>query len=639
MLQIAGLTYRVGTRFLFEGATAHVPAGHRVGLVGRNGSGKTTLLRLIAGTLEIERGSLALRRGASVGVVAQDAPDGPRTPLETVLAADEERARLLAEAEAARDPHRIAEIHTRLADMGAHAAPARAASILAGLGFDEKAQGRPLAHFSGGFRMRVALAAVLFAEPDLLLLDEPTNHLDLEASLWLESHLRSYPHTLLIVSHDREFLNTVATRILHIEGGKLAVYSGGYDAFERTRREALARTAVMVARQDDQRRRMEAFVIRFKAKATKARQAQSRLKALARMEPIAAVMEERAVAFRFEEPESVPSPVIRLEGAEVGYEPGRPVLRGLDLSIYADDRIALLGANGNGKTTLTRLLAGRLRASGGEAVRTPRLRVGYFAQNQLEELHADRTPVGELSALMPGAPEERVRSRLGGFGFGGDKALVRVADLSGGEKARLALCLIAHSAPHMLILDEPTNHLDLDSREALVQALNDYKGAVVLVSHDRHLIETVADRLWLVARGTVTPFEGDMEEYRSALLAERSPRAARGAEDVEGEGQERAGRKETRRAAAAERARLAPFRGAARDAEEALESLGAEAARIDAQLSDPAIYAGQGVRVAELGRRKRELERLVAEAEARWLAAHEALEAALASAPEGESGA
>ncbi|MDD5305708.1 MAG: ABC-F family ATP-binding cassette domain-containing protein [Deltaproteobacteria bacterium] len=632
MLQIAGLTYRVGTRFLFEGATAHVPVGHRVGLVGRNGSGKTTLLKLIAGALEIERGSLALRRGARVGVVAQDAPDGPRTPLETVLAADEERTRLLAEAEAARDPHRIAEIHTRLADMGAHAAPARAASILAGLGFDEEAQARPLSHFSGGFRMRVALAAVLFAEPDLLLLDEPTNHLDLEASLWLESHLRTYPHTLLIVSHDREFLNTVATRILHIEGGKLAVYSGGYDAFERARRETLERTAVMVARQDDQRRRMEAFIARFKAKATKARQAQSRMKALARMEPIAAVMEERAVAFSFPEPEAVPSPVIRLESAEVGYEPGRPVLRGLSLSVYADDRIALLGANGNGKTTLTRLFSGRLRVSGGEMTRTPRLRVGYFAQNQLEELRVGRTPIEELSALMPGAPEERVRTRLGGFGFGGDKALVRVADLSGGEKARLALCLIAHCAPHLLILDEPTNHLDLDSREALVQALNDYKGAVILVSHDRHLVETVADRLWLVARGTALPFEGDMDEYRSGLLAERSP-ASRTAEGAEGGGQERAGRKETRRAAAAERARLAPLKGEARAAEEALEALTDETSAVDRELSDPATYAGSEARVAELGRRKRELERLVAEAEARWIAAHEALEAALAQAP------
>jgi ATP-binding cassette subfamily F protein 3 len=625
MLTIDGLTYRIAGRTLLQGAYARLPTGSRIGLVGRNGTGKSTLLRLIAGDIVPDEGDIRIRNGARIGTVAQEAPGGDRTPLEIVLAADTERATLLAEAETATDPHRIAEIHERLADIEAHRAEARAASILAGLGFDEAAQERPVGEYSGGWRMRIALAAVLFSEPDLLLLDEPTNHLDLEAAIWLEGFLASYPHTMLLVSHDRDLLNKAVSGIWHLEGQKLVAYRGGYDRFERTRREALVLQSAMASRQAAERKRIEAFVERFRYKASKARQAQSRIKALEKMEPIAAVVEDRGERFDFPQPEPLAPPIVTLEGAAVGYEADKPILRRLNLRIDMDDRIALLGANGNGKTTLLRLLAKRLAPLDGKVNRSGKLKVGYFAQNQLEELPEGQTATQHMTALMPHLAEAQVRSHLGRFGLTGDRATTRIADLSGGEKARLLLATITRDAPHLLLLDEPTNHLDVDAREALVQALAEFEGAVLLVSHDSHLVELAADRLWLVADGTCKPFEGDLEEYRRMLLdaAREERRQARDAKP-----QASTSKADDRRRRAEARAATADLRKAIKAAESRMEKLQAEKDRLHETLADPKLYDGPPEEVTALNKRAAELDRDLEAAETEWLEAQETLEAA-----------
>ncbi|MFZ1102139.1 MAG: ABC-F family ATP-binding cassette domain-containing protein, partial [Hyphomicrobiaceae bacterium] len=531
MLHINELTYRIQGRVIFDGASAGIPAGHKVGLVGRNGAGKTTLLRLIAGELVPDDGGISVPRATRIGWVAQEAPGGPERLIDFVLAADAERSRLLAEAETAHDPARIADIHQRLTDIGAYAAPAKAARILAGLGFDEATQQRPCAELSGGWRTRLALAAVLFTEPELLLLDEPTNYLDLEGTLWLEDYLRDYPHTVVIVSHDRDLLNRSVTAILHLSQGRLALYTGGYDQFEETRREKQRLDLKLKKKQDDERRHIEAFITRFRAKASKATQAQSRVKALARMQPIAAQIEERVPPFALPNPgKALASPLVRLEGAAVGYAPGEPVLRGLDLRLDADDRVGLLGANGNGKSTFAKLIAGRMATMAGRRYASDKMAVGYFAQHQMDDLPEGRTPYDHMVRLMPEATEAQRRARLGTLGFGIDKANTTAGQLSGGEKARLLMALATFHAPHLLILDEPTNHLDVDAREALARALNDYEGAVILISHDRHLVDACADRLWLVRGGTVRTYEGDMATYRTECLAERGgePMAPRG---------------------------------------------------------------------------------------------------------------
>ena len=624
MLTIEGLTYRIAGRTLLDGADARLPAGSRIGLVGRNGTGKTTLLRLIEGDAAPDAGDIRLRGGARIGTVAQEAPSGSQTPLETVLAADRERARLLAEAEIAADPHRISEIHERLADIDAHRAEARAASILAGLGFDEAAQARPVDEFSGGWRMRIALAAVLFAAPELLLLDEPTNHLDLEAAMWLEGFLASYPHTMLLVSHDRDLLNRAVDGILHLRGRKLTFYRGGYDRFDRTRREALVRQSAMAARQAAERKHIESFIERFRYKATKARQAQSRIKALARMEPIASVIEDRTEHFDFPAPEALAPPIVTLDGVSVGYDGAEPVLQRLDLRIDMDDRIALLGANGNGKTTLLRLLAKRLPAAGGKLQRSGKLKVGYFAQHQLEELPDNATAGAHMATLMPELPESRVRAHLGRFGLTGDRAGTRIADLSGGEKARLLIASITRDAPHMLLLDEPTNHLDVDAREALVQALNEYEGAVLLVSHDSHLVDLVADRLWLVADGTCEPFDGDLADYRRSLL-EAGRAGRRQARAAKPDGGSKA---EVRRNRAGARAAKAALRKAVKAAEVRLEALQREKQALHEKLADPALYDGPADALAALNREAGETGKALQEAEATWLAAQQALDEA-----------
>ncbi len=622
MLDITNLTYRIAGRVLLENASVRVSEGHRIGLVGRNGTGKSTLFKLITGEIEPDAGDVSLPRGCRIGVVAQEVRGDEGTPLDYVLAADTERAALLAEAETCTDGHRQADIQTRLLDIDAYAAPARAAIILNGLGFDAEAQNKPLSAFSGGWRMRAALAAALFAEPDLLLLDEPTNHLDLEAALWLEGFLKTWPKTLILISHDRDFLNVVVTGIIHLERQGLYAYAGSYDSFEKQRRERIAQTEQAQAKQAAVRAHLQAFIDRFKAKASKAKQAQSRVKALARMEPLEAITRDPEVRFNFPDPDELAPPMISLNGAAVGYD-GRPILRNIGLRLDPDDRVALLGANGNGKTTLAKLIAGRLDLMDGERVAPNRLRVGYFAQHQVDELDLSETPIQAMTRVMPNtAKPEQVRAKLGAFGFGAEKAQTKIGALSGGEKARLTLALITYDAPHLLILDEPTNHLDIEARTALVEALTIYKGAVILVSHDRRMVEMVADRLWLVAHGTAKPFDDDMDAYQRLILS-GSLTAPSGKGGAKSEPRSKAhGEK---------RPALGPLKKAVTQAEAALAKATAEKEKIDATLADDGVYSGPKDKLNALLKQQSEAAAAVANAEAIWLSAMEALEAAEAA--------
>ena len=625
MLHINGLTLRVGARVLLQDATVALPKGERVGVVGRNGSGKSTLLKAIMGEFPTDGGSISLPRGETMGLLRQHAPDGGDSLINVVLAADQERAALLEEAETCDDPHRIAEVHTRLADIDAHGAPARAARILSGLGFDEQAQARPVSDFSGGWRMRVALAALLFSRPDLLLLDEPSNHLDLEATLWLEGFLQNYPGTLLLVSHDRRLLNAVARKILHFEEQRLVLYSGNYDRFQRTRREKMERQAALQTKQLAQRRHIQSFVDRFRAKATKARQAQSRLKMLERMEPIASVVEETTISFDFPKPEPLSPPILTLEDCNVGYTSGQPVLRGLNLRVDMDDRIALLGANGNGKSTFMRLISGRLKPQSGKLVRPSKLKVGYFAQEQAEELDLKATPLEHMLRLSPMATETKLRSQLGRFGFGADKADTKVEKLSGGERARLLFALMSREAPQILLLDEPTNHLDVDSRDALVQALNGYDGALILVTHDPHLIELVADRLWIVKDGGVESFDGDLGDYERLLTEQRrAERERKRAQD--GKAPTGDQRKKDRKAGAQARAATANLRKQIADTEARLQKLTKARDILEARLADPATYDAGADKLTDLQRQHADITRAIEKAEEAWLEAQAELE-------------
>ena len=612
MLRIEDISYNVEGRPLIAGASAVIPSGHKVGLVGRNGTGKTTLFRLIRGELSLETGSISLPRGARIGGVAQEVPSSETSLLDTVLAADTERAALLAEADTASDPTRIAEIQTRLADIDAWPAEARASSILKGLGFDDDEQKMPCSAFSGGWRMRVALAAVLFSQPDLLLLDEPTNYLDLEGALWLENYLGKYPHTVLIISHDRGLLNRAVGAILHLEDRKLTFYQGPYDQFARQRAERLAQAEAMAKKQESRRAHLQSYVDRFRYKADKAKQAQSRLKALARMQTITMPQEAALKAFAFPSPEELSPPIIHIEGGSTGYT-DEPVLKKLNLRIDQDDRIALLGKNGQGKSTLAKLLSGRLALMGGKMTTANKLRIGYFAQHQVDELHIDETPLDHIRRERPDELPVRLRARLAGFGLGPDQADTEVARLSGGQKARLSLMLATLDAPHLLILDEPTNHLDIESREALVEALTDYSGAVILVSHDMHLLELVADRLWLVKGGTVTPYESDLEAYRTELLASDKPAPKPKAEKA---------RKPSRDA-------ILSLRAEVRKCEERVEKLSDMRERLDNKLADPTLYeTGKPEDIAQWQKKHAELVEAMERAETLWMTALEKLETA-----------
>jgi len=620
MLTLQNIAYRVEGRLLFEGVTAQIGARRRLGLVGRNGCGKTTLLRLIARRLEPDEGTIVRTRGLSVRLADQEVPGGPETPRAAVLAAHEERAALIAEAEDAEGARRV-EIETRLAEIGAHAAPARAARLLAGLGIGEAMQQVPLADLSGGWRMRVALAAALLVEPDLLLLDEPTNHLDLEAAAWLEAHLKRYPRALVVVSHDRTLLDAVPEGILHMAGGGLTFYPGNYTRFARTHAESVAAAQARQARIDAKRRQLQGFVDRFRYNASKARQAQSRIKALAKLtdEPVAA--DEQTPDLTFPEPTTLAPPLLSLADVAVGYEPSRHVLRGLDLRIDPSERIALLGANGNGKSTFAKLLADLLPAERGTVTRAPKLAVGYFAQHQIDMLEPAGTAFGHMGRLMPDAAPDRIRARLGAFGFGGDKADVAVAALSGGEKARLNLALISHRSPQLLVLDEPTNHLDIQSRRALVEALEVYDGAVVLITHDMHLVQLVADRLWLVQGSTVRPYGGDLADYRAEILGSAGTRRP------DGDSRPPSSRKVERQAAAAARARRKPLKDAVAAAEERIARAQDTQQALQAALASAA-RQNDAIRIATLGKELAEARRAEAVAEGDWLAAAEALERA-----------
>lgn len=521
MLTIKDVTYRIGGRTLLDNVSLNVAPGQRIGLVGPNGTGKSTLFKLITGDLELDAGEITMSNRSTIGVVRQDLPEDDTTLIDIVLSFDKERAALLKEAETTEDMERIGYIYSRLEEIGAYEAPSRAETILAGLGFNTEAQNSPISAFSGGWRMRVALAAALFLQPDLLMLDEPTNHLDFEALVWLENYLMNYDKAFIIISHDRDILNKSCEQIVHLENKKLTQYTGNYDQFERRRAEKLLNQQALHEKQMAQKAHMMKFVDRFRATASKARQAQSRLKAIEKMDIVDAVIAERATAFTFPQPDHLASPMITLDYADVGYEPGKPILKRLNLRIDMDDRIALLGANGNGKSTLVKLLAGELEPMGGGMYKSGKLRVGYFAQHQSDELDESKTPFTLMKEVMLDKPEPKVRAALGHFGFDKHKADTVISSLSGGEKARLLLCIMSYDAPHIMMLDEPTNHLDMDAREALTQALNNYTGAVILVSHDSHLVECVADRLWLVADAGCRPFDGDVDDYRALVVQQR----------------------------------------------------------------------------------------------------------------------
>ena len=616
MLKIEDITYNVEGRPLFEGASATIPTGHKVGLVGRNGAGKTTLFRLIRGELALEGGAITLPQRARIGGVAQEVPSSETSLLDTVLQADTERAALMAEAETAHDAHRIAEIQARLSDIDAWSAEGRAASILKGLGFDADQQLMPCSAFSGGWRMRVALAGVLFAQPDYLLLDEPTNYLDLEGALWLESYLQKYPHTVLIISHDRGLLNRAVQGILHLDNRKLTYWQGGYDQFARQMAERRAVLQAEAKKIDARRAHLQSFVDRFKAKASKAVQAQSRVKMLEKLTPITAPEDAKKVVFTFPAPEELAPPIINLDGAAVGYG-GPLVLKRLNLRIDQDDRIALLGRNGEGKSTLSKLLAGKLQPAEGKFSRSSKLRIGYFAQHQVDELHLDETPLQHIMRQRPAEGQPKLRARLAGFGLMADQADTVVARLSGGQKARLSLLLATIDAPHLLILDEPTNHLDIESREALVDALTEYPGAVILVSHDMHLLGLVADRLWLVKGGAVTPYTEDLEAYRRQLLA--------------GEDEVKAVAKPVEKPKKASRDEVLVLKAEVRKCEDRLGKLNDMRDKLATKLADASLY--EEARKGELetwNKKYAEVMDALDKAEALWLSAQEKLESAIA---------
>ena len=626
MLHITDLTYRLGPRVLFDGASAAIPTGARTGFVARNGTGKTTLFRMIAGDLHPESGALQIPNRMRLGQVEQEAPGGPQSLIGFVLDADRERAALLAEADTATDPNRIAEVHARLVDIEAHAAPSRAATILQGLGFDEAAQNRALSEFSGGWRMRVALAAVLFTRPDLLLLDEPTNYLDMEGTLWLIDYLATYPATVLIISHDRDLLDAVCDHILHLDQAKLTLWRGNYDSFETQRREQQAIQLKHIKKQEEQRKHLQSFVDRFRASATKASQAQSRIKMLERMKPISAIVDSQVVPFHLPSPERPLSPpIVAMDGASTGYD-DRPVLSRLSLNISNDDRIGLLGSNGNGKSTFAKLVAGRMGVLGGSLKKSSKMTVGFFAQHQVEELGEALTPYSYVAARMKDGAESRIRGKCAQLGFPATKADTPVSQLSGGEKARLMMGLAAFDGPHLLILDEPTNHLDIDSRSALIEAINDYEGAVLIISHDRYLIDACADRLWLVDGGTVKSFDGDMDDYKALVLgrasgsaAGRRPRAERADRAERDAVPERA--PSPAKAAAQTRKQIAAL-------DEKIARLTGLLTRIDAALVDPNAYSRDKNKASQLAGQRKDLARALETAEDEWLSLTTLFEAA-----------
>jgi ATP-binding cassette subfamily F protein 3 len=617
MLSINDISIRIAGRLLIDDSSAQIVPGARVGFVGRNGVGKSTLFHAIRGDLPLESGSITLPPRWRIGSLAQEAPDGPESLVSVVLKADLERDALLQEAETAHDPHRIAEIQTRLVDIDAHSAPARASAILSGLGFSTADQARSCSEFSGGWRMRVALAATLFSAPDLLLLDEPTNYLDLEGTLWLEDHLANYPRTVIVISHDRDLLDTSVDQILHLDRGKLTLYKGTYSSFEEQRATREMLDAKHAKRQADERKRLQAFVDRFKAKASKARQAQSRVKMLERMKPVTALVTQDVREISFPAPDKMLSPpIIAVDEVSVGYDPKKPVLNRVTLRIDTDDRIALLGSNGNGKSTLVKLLAGKLAPFSGRVTRAEKLSVGYFAQHQVDELNLDGSPYDHVRKLMPEMPESKVRARVGAIGFSGKAGDTLVKSLSGGEKARLLLGLATFAAPNMIILDEPTNHLDIDSRAALAEAINDYPGAIIMVSHDRYLIEACADQLWVVADQKVTTYDGDLDDYRRMVLSARGMRT-----NSRDRGNERDNARETSKPERGKNEKRTPLKQKIAEAEAEIERINGIIAKIDTALALPDLFSRDPKQAAQLSKARAGAASALQRAEEVWLEA------------------
>ena len=617
MLTVNAITLRIAGKPLLEDASLSIGPGARVGLVGQNGVGKSTLLKAISGDLGLDKGEISLPGRWSMAMTKQEAPGGPQSLIDTVLDADEEVAGLLRQAEAleaGQGDGDLAAIYDRLNDLDAFTAKARAATILAGLGFDEAAQARACQEFSGGWRMRVALASLLFLQPDLLLLDEPTNHLDLEATIWLESYLKTYPGTLILVSHDRGLLNRCVTQIAHLSDQRLKLYTGGYDDFERQRALQMELDAKAQAKVDAKRAHMQAFVDRFRYKDSKAKQAQSRIKMLEKLQDVVALSAERTLPIRFPEPDPLPSPLVTFDRAEVGYD-GPPILKNINLQLNSEDRLALLGANGQGKSTLLKLIVGELSASAGETRKSGKLRVGYFAQHQAEALNLAETPIDALGRLLPGKTETEVRRRLGGFGFSEGRATTRIGDLSGGQKARLLLALMSIDRPHVLLLDEPTNHLDVDSRQALVQAIQDFDGAVILVSHDPDLVAACADALWLVKDGRVSPFDGDLDDYRALLLGKEKPEPSKESKPVERQKVSKQERKD--------------LQTAVRNAEKNIDKITAMIAKTEERLADPELYTKDPQKLESYGILIKNLRADLAAAESAWLQAEAELEKAI----------
>jgi ATP-binding cassette subfamily F protein 3 len=616
MLSITDISVRIAGRLLIDHGSAQIVPGARVGLIGRNGAGKSTLFQAIRGELPTETGTITIPPRWRVGSLAQEAPNGPESLIEIVLKADLERDALLREADTAHDPHRIAEIQTRLVDIDAHSAPARAAAILSGLGFSTADQARPCSEFSGGWRMRVALAATLFAAPDLLLLDEPTNYLDLEGTLWLEDHLANYPRTVIVISHDRDLLDTSVDQILHLDRGRLTLYRGTYSSYEEQRATREMLDAKHAKRQDAERKRLQAFVDRFKAKASKARQAQSRVKMLEKMKPIAALVTQDVREITFPAPKKMLSPpIIAVDDVSVGYDPKNPVLNRVTLRIDTDDRIALLGSNGNGKSTLVKLLANRLSPFSGTITRAEKISIAYFAQHQLDELSEDGSPYDHVRKLMPDAPETKVRGRTGAIGFSGKAGDTSVKSLSGGEKARLLLGLATFFGPNMIILDEPTNHLDIDSRAALAEAINEFPGAVIMVSHDRYLIEACADQLWVVADQTVTTYDGDLDDYRRMVLSARGMRTNsrdRGSNE-RGNGRDKPAHNRSEK--------RMPLKQKISEAEAEIARINGIIAKIDTALALPDLFTRDPKQAAQLSKARAGAASALQQAEEEWLAA------------------
>ncbi|ABD07189.1 ABC transporter related [Rhodopseudomonas palustris HaA2] len=623
MLTLSDISVRIAGRLLIDQSTVQIAPGARVGFIGRNGAGKSTLFHAIRGELATETGRITMPPRWRVGSLAQEAPNGPETLLEVVLKADLERDALLAEAETAHDPHRIADIQTRLVDIDAHSAPARAAAILSGLGFSAADQARSCSEFSGGWRMRVALAATLFAAPDLLLLDEPTNYLDLEGTLWLEDHLANYPRTVIVISHDRDLLDTSVNEILHLDRGRLVHFRGTYSAYAEFRANKEALDAKNAKREEARRKHLQEFVDRFKAKASKARQAQSRVKMLEKMKPVTRLVSDDVPDIVFPAPEKTLSPpIIAADNVSIGYDPKHPVLRHVTLRVDTEDRIALLGANGNGKSTLVKLLADRLTPFSGTVTRADKLSVAYFAQHQLDELNEDGSPYDHIRKLMPDAPESKIRARAGQIGFSGKAADTLVKSLSGGEKARLLLGLATFYGPNMIILDEPTNHLDIDSRAALAEAINDFPGAVIMVSHDRYLIDACADQLWVVADHKVKPYDGDLDDYRRAVLSSRGARS--GSREPRERAADGTGAKQPRQKSE----KRVPLKQQIADAEVEIERITAIIAKIDAALALPDLFTRDPKQAAQLSGARAKAEAALQKAEEQWLDASSAYDKA-----------